>query len=203
MLAAIVFAVQAIACPAIVARPIPFGADRERLTLDYIRAHYDSTATSIVIHPAMIVVHWTSTRTFVEAYAEFEPTELPPSRSELEKAGPLNVSAHYMIDRDGTIYRLMPDSIMARHVIGLNRLAIGIENVGGSGLPLTGAQLTANVALIRCLEARYRSIRRVIGHFEYGRFRHTTLWQERDSTYFTRKDDPGASFMRRLRQRLP
>jgi hypothetical protein len=94
---AIIVALQALACPTIHARPIPFGADRERLTLNYIRAHYDSTATSIVIHPEMIVVHWTSTRTFAEAYAEFEPTELLPSRSELEKAGPLNVSAHYMI----------------------------------------------------------------------------------------------------------
>lgn len=202
MIGAVLFAVQAHACPTISARPIPFGADRARLTLEYIRAHYDSTATSIVIHPELIVVHWTSTRTFAEAFAEFEPTELPPSRRELEKAGPLNVSAHYMIDRDGTIYRLMPDSIMARHVIGLNRLAIGIENVGGSRLPPTRAQLKANVALIGCLEATYPSIRYLIGHFEYGGFRHTPLWQERDSSYFTRKDDPGEAFMHRLRQSL-
>jgi N-acetyl-anhydromuramyl-L-alanine amidase AmpD len=190
------------ACPAIHARPIPFGPDRERLTLEYIRAHYDSTATSIVIQPTMLVVHWTSTQTFAEAYALFEPTELPPSRGELEKAGPLNVSAHYMVDRDGTIYQLMPDSIMARHVIGLNRIAIGIENVGGSSFPLTDAQLEANVALIRCLEARYPTIRSVIGHLEYGAFRHTPLWQERDTSYFTRKDDPSESFMRRLRRSL-
>jgi N-acetyl-anhydromuramyl-L-alanine amidase AmpD len=200
---AIIVAIHALACPAIHARPIPFGADREQLTLRYIRAHYDSAATSIAIHPEMIVVHWTSTRTFAEAYAEFTPTELPPSRAELEKAGPLNVSAHYMIDRDGTIYRLLPDSIMARHVIGLNRLALGIENVGGSRMPLTDAQLQANVALIRCLESTYPSIRYVIGHFEYGEFRRTPLWQERDTSYFTKKDDPGESFMRRLRQSLP
>lgn len=202
MIAAVIVAVQFHACPTVYARPIPFGADRERLTLDYIRAHYDSTATSIVIHPEMIVVHWTATRTFAEAYALFEPTELPPSRAELEKAGPLNVSAHYMIDRDGAIYQLVPDSIMARHVIGLNRIALGIENVGASDLPLTRAQFKANVALIGCLQARYPSIRYVIGHLEYGRFRHTALWQERDTSYFTKKDDPGEAFMHQLRRSL-
>jgi N-acetylmuramoyl-L-alanine amidase len=92
---------------------------------------------------------------------------------------------------------------MARHVIGLNRLALGIENVGGlPRVPLTDAQLKANVALIRCLESTYPSIRYLIGHFEYGSFRHTPLWQEHDTSYFTRKDDPGEAFMRRLRQSL-
>ncbi len=37
-----------------------------------------------------------------------------------------------MVDRDGTRYRLMPETYMARHVIGLNYYSIGIENVGGS-----------------------------------------------------------------------
>jgi N-acetyl-anhydromuramyl-L-alanine amidase AmpD len=200
--AAFVVALQLLTCPPVHARLLPFGPDRQRLTLDYIRAHYDSTAERIAIRPEMIVVHWTSTRTFAAAYAMFEPTELPPSRAELEHAGPLNVSAHYMVDRDGTIYHLVPDSLMARHVIGLNRLALGIENVGGSQLPLTHAQLQANVALIHCLKATYPSIRYLIGHFEYGAFRHTPLWQERDTSYFTKKDDPGAAFMRRLRRSL-
>jgi N-acetylmuramoyl-L-alanine amidase len=203
VIGSVLLAMQALlACPTVQSRPITFGPERERLTLDYIRAHYDSAAESIVIHPEMIVVHWTATRTFDEAFAMFDPTELLPSRPELKDAGSLNVSSHYMIDRDGTIYQLMPDTVMARHVIGLNRLAIGIENVGGNEWPLTPAQLSANVALIRCLEAKYPTIHRVIGHFEYVNFRHTSLWQERDSTYLTKKDDPGESFMTALRRAL-
>jgi len=31
------------------------------------------------------------------------------------------------VDRDGTVYRLMPENWMARHCIGLNHVAIGVE----------------------------------------------------------------------------
>jgi N-acetylmuramoyl-L-alanine amidase len=189
-------------CPAIHAWPIPFGPDRQRLTLDYIRAHYDPSATTITIRPTMIVIHFTAIDRLDSVYATFAPTELPPTRGDIQRGGPLNVSAHYLVDRDGTIYRLLPDSLMARHVIGLNRLALGIENVGSDRRPLTRAQLRSNVALIRCLEAEHPAIRYLIGHSEYGAFRGTPLWQERDSTYFTTKDDPGAPFMRQLRAAL-
>ena len=42
------------------------------------------------------------------------------------------VCSHFVIDRDGTIYRLVPTSIMCRHTVGLNWTAIGIEHVGQS-----------------------------------------------------------------------
>ena len=189
-------------CPVIREQPISFGPDRQRLTLEYIQTHYDPSATSITIHPTMIVVHFTETDSLATAYADFAPAELPPSRADIERGGRLNVSAHYLIDRDGTIYRLLPDSLMARHVIGLNRAAIGIENVGSTRHPLTPAQLRSNVALIHCLKAAHPAIRYVIGHSEYGTFRDTPLWEERDSTYFTTKPDPGQRFMTRLRRAL-
>ena len=37
-----------------------------------------------------------------------------------------------MIDTDGTIYQLVPLTIMCRHTVGLNDTAIGIEHVGRS-----------------------------------------------------------------------
>jgi N-acetyl-anhydromuramyl-L-alanine amidase AmpD len=191
-----------LSCPAIHEWPLPFDADRQRLTLEYIRAHYDPSATTITIEPRMIVVHWTSIPTLAATHAFFAPAELSPSRADIQHAGNLNVSAHYLVDRDGTVYRLLPDSIMARHVIGLNRVALGIENVGSAEQPLTPAQLKSNVALIRCLKAAHPTIRYLIGHFEYGKFRHTPLWQERDSTYLTEKKDPGQPFMIRLRRML-
>jgi N-acetylmuramoyl-L-alanine amidase len=189
--------------PPIIDRPIPFGAHRQELTLDYIRTHYDSSARSILITPRMIVVHATETPSLDSTLRLFEPDELPASRSDIVRGGILNVSSHYLIDRDGTIYRLLPDTVMARHVIGLNRIAIGIENVGGGPYgPLTNQQLAADRALIAQLMHRYPMIRWVIGHSEYGRFRHTSLWEERDSTYRTPKTDPGDAFMAALRQAL-
>src|SRR5580693_7225904 len=67
---------------------------------------------------------------FEATWTYFSHTRIEAARPELQREGELNVSAHFLVDRDGTIYRLMPETWMARHCIGLNRVAIGIENVG-------------------------------------------------------------------------
>lgn len=189
--------------PRIVERLLPFGPHRQELTLDYIRVHYDPAATSIRITPRMIVIHATETPSLDSTLRIFEPEDLPAFRSDIARGGALNVSSHYLVDRDGTIYHLVPDTLMARHVIGLNRIAIGVENVGGGPYgPLTARQLEADQWLVQRLVHRFPSIRYLIGHFEYGRFRHTPLWEERDSTYLTPKTDPGADFMTQLRHKL-
>jgi N-acetyl-anhydromuramyl-L-alanine amidase AmpD len=113
----------------------------------------------------------------------------------------LNVSSQFLIDRDGTVFRLLPETTFARHVIGLNYLAIGIENIGSDDMPLTNAQLEANEKLIRYLKRKY-PIDYVIGHHEYQRFQKTELWKETDPNYRTVKSDPGDEFMIRLRKKL-
>lgn len=95
----------------------------------------------------------------------------------------------------------MPDSLFARHVIGLNYCAIGVENVGSEKAPLTGKQLKANENLVRYLKSKY-PIEYVIGHYEYKQFIGTNLWKESDPGYLTEKIDPGKSFMKRIRNRL-
>jgi N-acetylmuramoyl-L-alanine amidase len=187
----------------IIERPLPFGAERAQLTLDYIHQHYDPARSSVRITPRMIVVHWTDTPSVDSTLRLFDPAELPASRPDIARGGRVNVSAHYLVGRDGTILRLMSDTVMARHTIGLNLIAIGIENVGGDASgPLTDRQLAADRWLVLDLLARYPTITYLIGHCEYGRFRHSPLWEERDSTYITPKTDPGAEFMARLRQSL-
>ncbi len=186
----------------IVSRPISFGEQRQEMTLDYIREHYDSAATDILIDPQIVVVHWTATPTLESLYAAFEPDTLPAARAGISRGGRVNVSSQFTVDRDGSIYQLMPDNWMARHTIGLNRIAIGIENIGGSEWPLTDEQLLANEWLIRQLVDKYEGIKYVIGHHEYLSFRDTPLWQEKDSTYFTMKVDPGDDYMARLRELL-
>jgi N-acetylmuramoyl-L-alanine amidase len=93
----------------------------------------------------------------------------------------------------------MPETWMARHCIGLNHVAIGIENVDdGQKFPLTDAQATANAALVRYLKARY-PIEYLIGHMEYRRMEGTALFAERDPKYRNNKPDPGNDFMRKVR----
>ncbi len=186
----------------IVDKPINFNDERRQLTLNYMREHYGLTPAEPVITPTMVVVHWTVYPTLKQSFDAFYAPTLPNNRAGIRAAGALNVSAHYLVDRDGTVYRLMPDTLMARHVIGLNHCAIGIENVGdGQDHPLTEAQFTANVRLIEQLATKF-PIAYVIGHHEYPRFIGHPLWKEKDPTYLTEKDDPGDAFMARLRRNL-
>jgi N-acetyl-anhydromuramyl-L-alanine amidase AmpD len=133
-------------------------------------------------------------------YEVFYRPQLPDSRKELQGAGSLNVSSQFLVDRDGAIYQLMPENLMARHVIGLNHCAIGIENVGGTEeLPLTRSQLRANIWLVNYLKEKY-DIEYLIGHHEYQFFQGHDLWLEKDSGYRTVKTDPGKKFMRKVRR---
>src|SRR5262245_66404560 len=92
---------------------------------------------------------------------------------------------------------------MARHCIGLNHVAIGVENVGDPPrLPLTDAQVDADAALVRYLAARH-PIARVIGHYESRRLEGTDLWIERDPKYRNDKPEPGEPVMRAVHTKIP
>jgi N-acetyl-anhydromuramyl-L-alanine amidase AmpD len=185
-------------------KPINFNNDRVQLSLDYLRTHYGIIADSIEIKPKMIVLHWTAYNTFKESYDAFYPPRLKLNdRGDISQQSELNVSAHYLIDRGGEIYQLMPDHWLARHVIGLNYYAIGIENVGGANhqQDLTEEQIKSNAYLICYLKNKYPDIHYLIGHFEYTKFKNNrSLWLERDKSYQTDKNDPGVIFLERVRE---
>jgi beta-N-acetylhexosaminidase len=189
--------------PNIIQKPILFDKNRIELTRQYRLEHYGIKSKSITIQPQIIVLHWTCSKNLESPYNTFYLAKLK-GRPELAKGGALNVSAHFLVDRDGTIYQLMPDNWMARHTIGLNNIAIGIENVGGvdNREDLTQKQVEANVSLIKHLKAKYPKIKYLIGHYEYGKFRNTKFWQEKDPAYFTTKTDPGKRFMHQVRATL-
>jgi N-acetyl-anhydromuramyl-L-alanine amidase AmpD len=149
----------------------------------------------------MVVLHWTAIPSLEKTFDVFNRSTLPDTRKGIQYASALNVSSQYLVDRDGTIFQLMPDTIFARHVIGLNYCAIGVENVGSEKQPLTKAQLKANVQLIRYLKEKY-PIKYVIGHYEYKKFIGTPLWKETNPDYLTQKTDPGVSFMKKVRERI-
>lgn len=189
------------AMPIIIDKPIQFDAKRIALTKAYIKKHYGLTPKTIEIIPRMIIVHWTEDNQFKSAFKAFYSSQLR-GRQDISDASALNVSAQFIVDRDGAIYRLMPENWMARHTIGLNYVSIGIENVGGKHRidNLTAAQLQANIVLIRYLKQKYPTITTVAGHKDYRKFENHPYWLEKDNSYRTQKVDPGERFMRALRQ---
>ena len=186
--------------PSIIDTPIVFDEKRIELTREYLKDRYKIEQDHIEIIPRMIVLHWTVYETLEASFAAFENPTLPDWRPDIENISGLNVSAHFLVDRDGTIYRLMPETYMARHVIGLNHCAIGIENVGGTeDTPLTDAQLRSNIKLVKYLAEKY-PIEHLIGHYEYTLFEGHPLWLEVDKGYRTEKTDPGPEFMAAVRK---
>ncbi len=184
----------------IVDKPIVFNEERSQLTMQYLKDRYGLEQDSPRIVPRMIVLHWTAIPTFEGSFDAFLNTKLPNWRPDIESVSGLNVSTHFLVDQDGTIYSLMPETTMGRHVIGLNHCAIGVENVGGTkDTPLTKAQLKSNIWLVKYLAKKY-NIEYIIGHHEYTLFESHELWLEKDDGYRTKKTDPGDEFMAKVRK---
>jgi beta-N-acetylhexosaminidase len=186
----------------IIDKPIDFGPERIAMTKEYIKSHYGKEVDSIEITPKIILLHWTAEMDFEKSFKRLQPEKLLSDRKDIVKASALNVSSQFMVARDGTIYRLMPENWMARHVIGLNYSSIGIENVGGKDNKiddLTPAQRQANIDLVLYLKAKYPSIEYLVGHHEYKQMEGTSLWLEKDKGYRTVKSDPGEKFMSDIR----
>ncbi len=183
----------------IIDKPINFGQERIDLTKEYIKKHYGFEVDNIEIEPKIIVLHWTANMSFEKSFARLKPQRLFSDRKDIAKASALNVSSQFLIKRDGTIYRLMPENWMARHVIGLNYSSIGVENVGSLKAGLTPLQLKANIALVRYLKEKYATITHLIGHHEYKEMDGSDLWLELDKGYRTKKSDPGDAFMTKVR----
>ena len=159
---ALALALVAPAKPHIVWKPIPFGAARVAETVAYAKRHYGmSTAT---LRPRAIVEHVTATSTFSSAYNTFRADVPDAELHELP-----GTCAHFIVDRDGTIYQLVRLDRICRHTVGLNWAAIGIEHVGLSDAQvLSGAaQMRASLALTLWLMSRYHiGLANVIGHNE-------------------------------------
>jgi N-acetylmuramoyl-L-alanine amidase len=185
-------------------RPI-FNEKRLSLTASYCRSHYGSESTELC-DPQMIVVHYTAFADRDESFRFFTPPRLDKKlRRDIAGGGEVNVSAHYLVDRDGTMLQMAPDNVICRHIIGFNRTAIGIENVGRTAADLTDAQASATADLISRLVARHPSITYLIGHHEYRKtdLPHYRLFRDDDRSYrFTPKVDPGPVFMARVRSLL-
>jgi N-acetylmuramoyl-L-alanine amidase len=129
----------------------------------YAKLHYGRDTWRLV-HPRVIVVHYTASLTFSSVYSAFARDVPDPEFHSLPAD-----CAHFVIDRDGTIYQLVPLAIMCRHTVGLNWTAVGIEMVGTSDRQVLRnlAQLRSVVQLTAWLmQHLHIRLRNVIGHNE-------------------------------------
>jgi len=110
--------------------------------------------------PDMVVIHYTGMKGFADALARL----CDPSAQ---------VSAHYLIDEAGQVFRLVPEELRAWHagaggwgaVSDVNSRSIGVELVNSGHSPFAAPQMAALERLLEGVMARW-AIRpeRVIGH---------------------------------------
>jgi len=154
---------SAVPQPTIVQKPIPFPTRRKQETAAYAKRHYGLDSYRLR-DPKVIVEHYTVTSTFQQTFNTFAPDVADSELHELP-----GTCSHYVIDKDGTIYQLVPLTTMCRHTVGLNYTSVGIEHVGTSDAEILSnpRQLHASLALTLWLIQQKRiQLRNVIGHSE-------------------------------------
>jgi N-acetyl-anhydromuramyl-L-alanine amidase AmpD len=141
---------------------IPYPATRQQEMAAYSLRHYGTASWQLT--PTMIVLHYTAGGTWTGARATFAADTV--NMGELP-----GTCSHYLVDKDGTVYQLVPTSMRCRHTVGLNDQAIGVEMVQ-EGSPSAdrqildrAAQVGAALALVRRLQAQFGiPTANVIGH---------------------------------------
>jgi N-acetyl-anhydromuramyl-L-alanine amidase AmpD len=96
----------------------------------------------------------------------------------------IGVSPHYIIARDGTIYRLVADKDVAYHAgksrlpdgkTDVNAVSIGIEFINTKKDSPTEAQYLSLANLVKCLKGKY-PIKYILGHSDIAPGRKTDPW---------------------------
>lgn len=82
--------------------------------------------TEIVIHCSATRPEWMAGRTTKEKVSEIR-------RWHIEDRGWKDIGYHWLIDRDGTIYRGRAENVIGAHVSGHNAGTIGVCLLGGFG----------------------------------------------------------------------
>ena len=114
--------------------------------------------------PNFVIIHHTGQNTCDETLLAFS---LPQAE----------VSAHYLVCRDGTVYHVLSDSLRAHHagigrwgaITDMNSCSIGIELDNNGQEPFYEAQITSLLGLLDRLKTRYAiPTANFIGHADYA-----------------------------------
>ena len=143
--------------------------------LYYPTAHnvplFDHSEPGKVEDKNLIVIHVTVGSTASGAISTFR-----------QSVHPNRVSAHFVVDRDGTVFQLLPISDIAWHASAVNDRSIGIEHVAVPGtLPVTEDQYRSSAALIAWLLHRLKlpcDAGHILGHNAASPQDHHTLCPE-------------------------
>lgn len=145
---------------------ISYDDERKHQMGRYSKRHYGVWRWKLT-SPDVLVLHFTGGSSYSSARNHFASNT--PNRGELP-----GVCAQFIVDKDGTIYKVVRTSIRCRHAIGLNYTSIGIEMVQETGRGARWAdrqilqrrpQIRAALKLVRFLSAKYSiRMRNVIGH---------------------------------------
>jgi N-acetylmuramoyl-L-alanine amidase len=160
---ALVAALLAFSPPAIHQWRIPFPQKRKDEMRAYARRHY-GISSYVLSKPKVIVEH-----VAVASSAAATRSTFVPDRPDAELHELPGTCAHFVVDRDGTIYQLVSLKLMCRHTVGLNYTAIGIEHAGFKDGDVLGnrRELAASLRLTAWLKCRYGiRLSNVIGHNE-------------------------------------
>ena len=174
------------------------------LTVEYNKENYGINSYKLDT-PKIIVVHYTAIDDLKATLNLFKQDNIASSRDYIKDFSSLNVGIHYVVDKDGKIFHLMPDTVVARHLIGFNHVSLGIENIAKDSTDLTSAQIESDAKLIEFLAKKYPSVQYMIGHDEYNdtSLPHYKYFKSLNSKYKPYgKIDPGPKFMSKLRKRL-
>jgi N-acetylmuramoyl-L-alanine amidase len=114
-------------------------------------------------------------------------------------------SGHYYVDRDGGVFRYVPDERVAHHVRGRNEHSVGIELVNTGRWPdwldsrrqamtepYPAAQIDALLGLIAHLRGALPNLRSIAGHEDLDT--DTVAASDDASKQVRRKLDPGPRF---------
>jgi N-acetyl-anhydromuramyl-L-alanine amidase AmpD len=101
-----------------------------------------------------VIMHYTTSRNVDGTISHF----LTPSSQ---------VSAHYVIARDGRIIQMVLDTDKAWHAKGANADSIGIEHSAAQGDQMTAQQELSSIALVRWLLSEYKLQKSAIHGHKY------------------------------------
>jgi N-acetylmuramoyl-L-alanine amidase len=176
---------------------VPFPPRRRRQMAAYSERHYGEREWRLR-RVELIVEHMAATGSARAVHATFAANSPDVEFGELP-----GVCSHYLIGRNGRIYRLVPLAIRCRHTVGLNHVSIGIEHVGHTPVDVlrNPRQLRASLRLTRWLRCRFGlAAKRAIGHAESL---HSPFYRELVPAFRNRTHgDWRHRYMRVYRQRL-
>lgn len=147
----------------VVKKYLPYGEWEDEYR-DYFKSHYNTA--SLKLQPKLIVLHYSGTSDFATLWRTYI------------KGGMYNygggkrighLSTHFVVDKDGSIYQLMPLDRKARDSYGVNHVAISVEFIGKNEEELLAnkKQMRTSFALVRWLMRNMKiPANRILAHSE-------------------------------------